>query len=156
MNAIDIPTTPDAPCAAPQDATDSPAVTAAKLLHPLWLTLGAVVLALSTHLATLWRLPLPQCFLRKYAGIPCPTCGCTRSLQAWAQFDLAAALRFNPLFFLLCATLLAWLVAWAAERISGRPLFAGWRGRARRWALGRIFLALAVVNWVYLCLTLPR
>jgi len=128
----------------------------AKFLHPIGFTLAGIALAVSAHFAVAWQLPLPQCLWRKFVGIPCPTCGCTRSLASWAQFDLAAALRFNPLLFLLCVALLAWLIAWAVEKVSGRGFLAGVRARASRWPVWRTLLVLAAVNWIYLCFTLPR
>jgi hypothetical protein len=66
------------------------------------------------------------------------------------------ALRFNPLFFALCVGLVLWLAAWLAEKSFGRKILADWRGRTRRWpwwGMGAVLLAL---NWLYLCLTLPK
>jgi hypothetical protein len=47
-------------------------------------------------------LPLPACPLRYLTGIPCPTCGMTRSFVALAQGDLAGAVDyhlFGPILF---------------------------------------------------------
>lgn len=142
--------------AASATTREPPAPRSTAFLHPLWLTLAGVVLALIAHFAMLWRLPFPQCLLRRFTGLPCPTCGCTRSLAAWAEFDLGAALRFNPLFFFACVGLLLWLAAWVVERVSGRAFLAAPRACAARWPWWRILLALAAANWVYLCFTLPR
>src|SRR5436190_3211912 len=104
--------TPDLPCRAPDSKS--------RALSPVWFVLGMGALAVVARLALLWPLPLPQCWLRKLTGVPCPSCGCTRSLAAWATLDLEQAFRFNPLFFLLCVALLAWSALRLAERFSRR------------------------------------
>lgn len=99
---------------------------------------------------------LPRCLLLQFTGVPCPTCGCTRSLAAWTQLDLASAFLFNPLFFAVCVGSLAWstlrLVELRTSRawISRTPLRMG---KNTAWAIGA---AAVVLNWLYLCLTLPR
>ena len=133
-----------------------PAKPASRFLHPLWVALAAVLLAAGAQLSVRWHLPLPQCLWRKLIGLPCPTCGCTRSLLAWSHLDLATAFRFNPLFSALVVGLFLWLLVWSLEHVSGRVWIQRWRDRGARWPLGKLFVALAVANWLYLCLTLPR
>lgn len=123
---------------------------------PIWAVFGFVALTVGVHFAARWHLPFPQCLLRKFTGIPCPTCGCTRSLLAWSDLDLAAAFRFNPLFFVLCVGMLAWFGLWCVERLTGRVWLGRWSDLLRRGPVWKVFIALAVVNWVYLWLTLPR
>src|SRR5262245_9588196 len=123
---------------------------------PIWAALGFVALTAGVQLAARWQIPFPPCLLRKFTGIPCPTCGCTRSLLAWSHFDLAAAFRFNPLFFVVCLGLLAWLGLWLLERFTGRAWLARCNALLRSGPAWKIFIALAVVNWLYLWLKLPR
>jgi hypothetical protein len=111
---------------------------------------------IGARLVLLYGLPFPQCWLRKLTGIPCPSCGCTRSLASWATLDLEQAFRFNPLFFLLCAAVLAWSAWWLVERLSHRTLLAGLKPRMRHWPWWKIGAALLAMNWLYLCLTLPK
>lgn len=68
--------------------------------------LGAIyggVLAACALLAVVWSrldLPRPLCPLREASGLPCPTCGATRMVDALLRGDAAAALALNPLLFL--------------------------------------------------------
>jgi hypothetical protein len=118
--------------------------------------LGLAVLSLVARVGLAAQWPLPFCWLRKFTGIPCPACGGTRSLAAWAQFDIAAALAYNPLIFLGTLTVASWAVLWAADRALGLR----WLARAESFLEGRtvwrVLAVLAVVNWLYLCLSLPR
>lgn len=101
-------------------------------------------------------LPFPQCWLRKLTGIPCPSCGCTRSLAAWATLDLEQAFRFNPLFFVLCVALIVWSGAWMADKLLRRTFLRDLRARLSQWPWWKIGAALLALNWLYLCLTLPK
>lgn len=52
-------------------------------------------------------LPWPGCWFRHSFGIPCPTCGATRSALALAHGDIGLALRTNPL---MCLAYLAVII----------------------------------------------
>jgi hypothetical protein len=124
--------------------------------QPVFVLAGLALGAFGARLASESGLPLPFCLLRKLTGIPCPACGCTRSLIAWTNFDLIAALRFNPLFFAGSVTLILWAGAWLTERLSGRPLCSRLELAAERAKPARVLIALVAINWLYLCLTLPK
>jgi hypothetical protein len=75
-------------------------------LHPLWRALLAVV---------------PPCPARALAGIPCPSCGAGRAVQALLEGRLLAAIEFNPLLALAAAALLpAGLAAPLWVRLGGK------------------------------------
>lgn len=124
---------------------------------PLWLALGLAGLAgaAQLHLAGHLPLALPGCLWRKFCGIPCPSCGVTRSLAAWTHLDLAAAFRFHPLCFLACLGLVAWAGLSLVDRWTGRPWTQALLRRGQAWPIWPILGALALLNWVYLILTLP-
>ncbi len=59
---------------------------------------GGTALAALAAVRLLPVLPfVPQCPFRILTGIPCPTCGATRSLIQLAHGDITAALMMNPL-----------------------------------------------------------
>jgi hypothetical protein len=60
------------------------------------------------------------CALRNLTGIPCPTCGMTRSFCHIARGDLAGASRLQPLGLVLFPMLAVLLVRSAVMAITGR------------------------------------
>jgi Protein of unknown function (DUF2752) len=123
---------------------------------PLWLFAGTMTLIAGLRLAGAWHVPMPRCWLRQFTGIPCPSCGCTRSLLAWSNFDLAQALRFNPLFFICCVVGVFWFGLWSSRQLFGWPWLNHLQFHPERWPVGRIFVLLVALNWLYLCLKLPK
>jgi hypothetical protein len=112
-----------------------------------WLVVASAVcgmLVLGWAGVLLMRLGLTYpCPFKFLFGLPCPTCGTTRSLAALAAFDVIESLRFNPLVLLgSLAALTAYGLRdrFSALRQLGLPLFVG--------AL--------LLNWLYLLLFLPR
>ncbi len=91
-----------------------------------------------------------RCPMLSLTGWPCPTCGMTRAFVRLAHGRLPGALAASPLGALLAASAWAFaavaLLAWAA----GRPLPA-LPAPAQR-ALATTVLALAALNWTWLCL----
>lgn len=118
---------------------------------PLGLVFGATggLATLAVGLLHLDRLPVALCYLKAFAGLPCPTCGSTRVLGRLFALDLGGAVAMNPL-----ATLGAVLVAfWAAADLAllprGRALALEVSPRAGL-ALRAAAIAAALLNWVYL------
>jgi|GEM_PF-524053 len=91
-----------------------------------------------------WWIPGFVCPLRHWTGVPCPTCGLTRSLMAVVRGDWSQAVMhhlFGPLLFLV---LLVGIIQFAIELRSGRKLHAFYSpwiqqwGRDRRYALSAL------------------
>ena len=86
------------------------------------------------------------CLLRRTTGLPCPTCGMTRSFCAMGRGDLRDAFRQHPLGPVLHALLAFVMVRSAVAAVWGRRLFAR-TARLLLWSVPAL-LAAAVVVWV--------
>jgi hypothetical protein len=92
----------------------------------------------------------PACAFKAFTGIPCPTCGTTRSLTHLAHGDIAGSLILNPLFSLAMQTALILFFACLARlpfTRSGITLnHTRNEGTFLRAGMAGLFLA----NWIYL------
>jgi hypothetical protein len=112
------------------------AAASAVILRPLWI-------AIAPHLR--------GCTFRKLTGIPCPTCGTTRTALAMLDLDPCAAFAVNPLATLAGISFIvggAVALVWALLR--GPMPSSGCRW-SRRWTMTTVGVIL--INWVYLILT---
>jgi hypothetical protein len=118
---------------------------------PLGLVFGGIglVSAAAVGLLHLDRLPLTVCVFKGLTGLPCPTCGSTRTLGRLFALDFAGALSQNPLAMLAAVLVGAWALADLAllprRRAVGVEIAPRLGFVLRLTALG-LFLA----NWVYL------
>lgn len=121
---------------------------------PLGAIFGAVGMlgGLAIWLLGLDRLPYVFCTFKLMTGLPCPTCGSTRTFGRLAELDLAGALWMNPLATAGALVLVVWAL-WDAVLLPSR--------RALRLKLhpalvvpARVLaLAAFLLNWVYLLLS---
>jgi hypothetical protein len=96
-------------------------------------------------------LPWPMCWFRHLFGVPCPTCGATRSALALAHGDIGLAFRTNPLMCLLYLGVIIFdlyavtvlLFRMKRLRLEGIPL------QVQR-ILRVIVVSLTIGNWIYL------
>jgi hypothetical protein len=91
---------------------------------------------------------LPACPLKTFTGLPCPSCGATRTALALARLDVPAAFAVSPLatlgwIFVIAGGLAAGAAALAGRAVPELPRRIPWPWRL---AAG----ALVVANWVYL------
>jgi Protein of unknown function (DUF2752) len=97
---------------------------------------------------------LPPCLFRAVTGIPCPSCGTTRSLVHLAHGDIAGSLILNPLFSLAMIAALFLLFARLTFLPFNRSMItlthSGREGTLLRAGMAVIFLA----NWIYLMVSL--
>ena len=126
-----------------------------RISAPVWAFAGLLLLLAVARLSEEWNLPLPFCGLKRLTGIPCPFCGSTRCLQACSRLDIAQAVCWNPLTFLACLGVVLWLGVWIADVLFNRRGLSA----VRRWlaapALEPVLIIAVLLNWIYLCLTLP-
>ena len=96
------------------------------------------------------RLGPPVCPTALFLGIPCPGCGLTRATLALLHGDIAGALRFHPLVFVL-APLFGYAVAkslfdYVRGGASSPARFAAWLStRARYGAAWALLVAMFAV-----------
>jgi len=105
-------------------------------------------------LVAAWYLPLtemvPACVFRAATGIPCPSCGTTRSLVHLAHGDIAGSLILNPLFFLVMMTVLFAFCARSVLLPFSRSRFMLIPTRREGTLLRSGMAVLFLANWIYL------
>jgi hypothetical protein len=131
-------------------------ITAQEIDHELvWL-----LVSLGTFLGlALWsaaRLPMPQCVFHTLTGLPCVTCGATRSAFQFLRGHFVASLVFNPLAFLTFCSVVAYdLYALLVLATRAPRLRLGNFSRAdKRLARAGVSIFLAG-NWFYLLTARP-
>ncbi len=96
----------------------------------------------------------PQCMFWKLTGLPCPTCGSTRSVVKLAYGDISSALLMNPLVTagVLIAVLLFFygIITLLFSLPRFRFLFS--EGEIKAIRLG--FAVLLLLQWIYLLMRL--
>jgi len=96
---------------------------------------AAALLAGSFLLPARRPIPLDLCVFHRLTGLPCLTCGLTRSVCLFARGEWGASLAMHPagwLAFSGLAVACLWLLA---EAVAGRDLGPGLRARLVRGAL---------------------
>ncbi len=119
----------------------------------LWLLVGGASLCLLGVALATPGIQLPRCVFRTITGLPCPTCGLTRTVIALSRGDLDRALFLNPLAAVACGAALLYLIYAAAVLALRLPRF-----RPTISATGARRLRLAAVtvlglNWIWLIAT---
>ena len=116
----------------------------------LWLLVGGASLCLLGVALATPGIQLPRCVFKTLTGLPCPTCGVTRTVIALSRGDVDRALSLNPLAALACGAALLYLLYAAAVLLLRLPRFrptvsaAG----ARRVRIGAV--AALSLNWLWL------
>lgn len=120
---------------------------------PLGALVGAIGLAggLVVRFGGLDRLGLTLCTLKALTGIPCPTCGGTRSVAHLVRLDLAGAWAMNPLVTAVILVLVPWALAdaWLWTRGKALDLTVSPPVAA---VLRVLAVATVLGNWLYLVL----
>jgi hypothetical protein len=116
----------------------------------IWLTVSAVSIAGGAAWLAL-ALPWPRCPFLTVTGLPCVTCGATRSAIAFLHGDFVSAFRWNPLAFVAFCAVIAFDL-YAAIVLVGRTM----RLRIVDWTVTEknvtriVVLSLLALNWTYL------
>ena len=95
----------------------------------------------------------PGCPFKIMTGIPCLTCGFTRSVLALRNGDFSRSLRISPLLWALVTIILLWFM-WSAVLYFTKKEIPEIKIRIgeRKWVLGGVLLFL-ILYWGYLIWT---
>jgi hypothetical protein len=118
---------------------------------PLGLVFGGIGLLAAAAVGWLRfdRIPLTFCVFKGLTGLPCPTCGSTRTLGRLFALDFAGALAMNPFTTLVAVVVGAWALADLALLPRKKALGLEISPRLG-FALRVAALVLLLVNWLYL------
>lgn len=119
----------------------------------LWLVVGGASLCLLGVALVTPGIQLPRCAFKLLTGLPCPTCGLTRTVIALSRGDVDRALFLNPLAAIACGLAVLYLLYAAAVLALRLPRF-----RPTVSAIGARRLRIAAVavltgNWIWLIST---
>lgn len=114
---------------------------------------GWVWLLLSQHLSAMQESNGTVCLIKKVSGIPCPSCGSTRSVQHLFAGHIPEAIATNPLGLILAALLMV-LPVWIGRDILAKSdsFYRAYKKteqaiRQRKIAIPLILLVTA--NWIW-------
>ena len=113
----------------------------ALLVFALWVGLGYV----ATRLARRADPEASICLFKNVTGVPCPTCGLTRSAESVLRGDMVGAFALQPFMF---TAAVVWLGAILLHVIFARRVRVLASSRTRQFLWG-LLAALFVANWVY-------
>jgi hypothetical protein len=115
----------------------------------IWLAVSLGSLALAAAWFAL-GLPWPRCAFHDLTGLPCVTCGMTRSAIQFFHGHFLTAWKWNPLVFaFLCGVTAFDLYAFFALVTRAPRLRVAFRQKERKYARMILTTALAL-NWMYL------
>ena len=94
---------------------------------------------------------LPACIFHEITGLPCPTCGATRSVMALSRFDLMSSLTLNPLVTLFAIGLIIFSLLFLIGAITGKSLNIALAEKGKKVIRYSAFVLIAL-NWLFLIL----
>lgn len=96
---------------------------------------------------------LNACFIKQVTGIPCPSCGTTRSVRLVLKGDLEAAVMMNPMGIIV-AILMAVIPLWLLfDVVTGKQtLFINYKKAEEvirlKW-VAIVLVFLVIINWTW-------
>jgi len=85
---------------------------------------GAAMLGMGSIVNPQHPLPIDVCVLKNLTGLPCLTCGLTRSMCHVLQGDIAGSMSYHPAGLLMVIAVAGWTAWTALEAWRGRWLFS--------------------------------
>ena len=99
-------------------------------------------------------LPWPRCAFHDITGLPCVTCGATRTAIAFFHGNISSAWKWNPLVFAFLCGLSTFDVNALTVVVTRAPrLRIGYFSSAEKTLLRALFIILFVSNWPIYCCT---
>ncbi|HUJ16410.1 MAG TPA: DUF2752 domain-containing protein [Nitrospirota bacterium] len=92
----------------------------------------------------------PSCPFKALTGLPCPTCGSTRSIVHLAHGDFTAALAMNPLICMLCTVAFLGLFYGILAKVTELPGFRIALSDREKNAFRVVAVLILLSNWMYL------
>jgi hypothetical protein len=117
-------------------------------IHVIWgiFAIGLIILG---HLFRNYLGMLPPCIFKHVTGIPCLTCGGTRSIVAFSNFEFYRAFIFNPLIMLFSVGIMVFsfgtLAGWILKRSIAVKL-----SRNEIMVIRIFIISLVIFNWAFL------
>jgi hypothetical protein len=97
---------------------------------------------------------VPPCVFKRITGVPCPTCGATRSVLLLSQGDIGNAFSMNPLTALGLVAAVPFFLYSIVTLVFNLPRMGFiLTDREKTVVHGTVFMLL-VVQWAYLIFTL--
>jgi hypothetical protein len=124
---------------------------AATNIHIIWGPIALLVIAAAGFFKDFLDL-LPPCIFHKVTGVPCLTCGATRSIVALSRLDFASSFLHNPLTMIFAIALVVFSSISLFGYIIKKSLVLKFSEREKR-ALRIGAVALIALNWLFLIAT---
>lgn len=86
----------------------------------------------------------PRCIFHATTGLSCPGCGSLRAMHSLLHGNVAAALQFNPLLFLLLPVVAGASLSRFYGAVTGRELFTAFKRPVWIWLLLGVILIFSV------------
>jgi len=116
----------------------------------LWLSVSLSSLVAAAAWLAL-GLPWPHCAFHELTGLPCVTCGATRSAIAFFHGNIVSAWKWNPLVFAFLCGLSIFNVYGFVVLVTGVPrLRVAFVTQAEKKCTRLIVIAALALNWIYL------
>jgi hypothetical protein len=96
---------------------------------------------------------IEMCIIKQATGIPCPSCGSTRSVEALLHGNVLEALKWNPLGFLLFVLLIILPIWIVFDVIGSKKSLHGFFKKSEKFLNKRLIAVIAVLlllaNWIW-------
>jgi hypothetical protein len=96
----------------------------------------------------------PSCMFKSLTGVPCPTCGATRSIVFLSQGDVVSAFTMNPLIVACVLSAVLYLPYSLFTLVFDRPRIDVALSEKEKDRIRAMALLLILLNWMYLVITL--